>query len=73
MWVVFRWLGGMLSRLLGARGPLQGRWMDLAVLVAGTALWVLMAKWVLEKTGSALPKVTMRRLGLGPGTLKAGI
>ena len=73
VWVVFRWLGGMLSRLLGARGPLQGRWMDLAVLVAGTALWVLMAKWVLEKTGSALPKVTMRRLGLGPGTLKAGI
>jgi putative peptidoglycan lipid II flippase len=73
VWVVFRWLGGMLSRLLGSRVPLQGRWMDLAVLVAGTALWVLMAKWVLEKTGSALPKVTMRRLGLGPGTLKAGI
>jgi len=38
---------------------------DLAVLVAGTAVWAVIAKWVLEKTGSALPKVAMKRLGLG--------
>jgi putative peptidoglycan lipid II flippase len=38
---------------------------DLGVLVAGAAIWVVIAKWVLEKTGSALPKVALKRLGLG--------
>jgi len=28
-------------------------------------LWIVVAKWTLEKTGSALPKVAMKRLGLG--------
>jgi hypothetical protein len=37
----------------------------MAVLVAGTALWVVIVKWVLEKTGSALPRVAMKRLGMG--------
>jgi hypothetical protein len=41
------------------------RWTDLAVLVVGTGLWVVIAKWTLEKTGSALPKVAMKRLRLG--------
>jgi len=36
---------------------------DLTVLLAGTALWVVVVKWVLEKSGSALPRVTMKRLG----------
>jgi putative peptidoglycan lipid II flippase len=39
---------------------------DAAVLAAGTALWLLLVKFVLEKTGSALPRVTVRRLGLKP-------
>jgi putative peptidoglycan lipid II flippase len=65
VWVVFVWLVGILSQLLGARMPLHGRAMDLAVLLAGSALWVLMAKWVLERSGSALPRVMMRRLRLG--------
>jgi len=39
---------------------------DAAVLAAGTALWLLLVKFVLEKTGSALPRVTLRRLGLKP-------
>jgi CTP:molybdopterin cytidylyltransferase MocA len=38
---------------------------DIVVLIAGTALWMLITKWVLEKTGSTLPRVTMRRLGIG--------
>lgn len=38
---------------------------DLAILVAGTALWLAVAKWVLEKTGSALPRVAIKRLRLG--------
>ena len=28
-------------------------------------IWTLIAKWILEKTGSALPRVAMRRLRLG--------
>jgi putative peptidoglycan lipid II flippase len=43
----------------------QARWMDLGVLVVGTAAWVGITKWVLEKSGSALPRVMMKRLGLG--------
>jgi putative peptidoglycan lipid II flippase len=59
--LIFWWLGAVLMKAL----PGQIRWIDLAVLVAGSALWVLMTKWVLEKTGSALPRVAMKRLGLG--------
>jgi len=56
------WLSGQLW------GPLHAahlRWADLALLLAGTALWVAITKWVLERTGSALPRVMMRRLNLG--------
>jgi hypothetical protein len=38
---------------------------DLTILVAGTALWLALVKWMLEKTGSALPRVARKRLGLG--------
>jgi hypothetical protein len=38
---------------------------DAAILVAGLVVWTALAKWVLEKAGSALPRVAMRRLGLG--------
>jgi putative peptidoglycan lipid II flippase len=38
---------------------------DAAILIAGAVLWTVMAKWVLEKAGSALPKVAMRRLRMG--------
>jgi putative peptidoglycan lipid II flippase len=40
------------------------RLVDLSVLLAGTALWLAVTKVVLEKSGSALPRVAMRRLGL---------
>ena len=59
--VLFGAVGGVLHRI----SPGQVYWIDLAVLLAGTALWMAVVKWVLEKTGSALPRVTMRRLGLG--------
>jgi putative peptidoglycan lipid II flippase len=42
----------------------HARWGDLILVVAGAALWLALAKWVLEKTGSALPGVAMKRLGL---------
>ena len=43
----------------------QIRLIDLAMLVAGTALWVLMTKWILERAGSALPRVILKRLKVG--------
>ncbi|MGC9159590.1 MAG: murein biosynthesis integral membrane protein MurJ [Terracidiphilus sp.] len=58
--LLFGWLGGLARRAL----PDQARWIDLAVLVAGMALWTAIAKWVLEKSGSALPRVAMKRIGL---------
>ncbi len=58
--VVFGWLGGALHHAI----PGHVQWIDLAVLVAGTVMWVAVAKWVLQKSGSALPRVAMRRLGL---------
>jgi putative peptidoglycan lipid II flippase len=59
--VIFGWLGGALHKEI----PGHIQWIDLAVLVAGTVLWLAVAKWVLEKSGSALPRVAMKRLGLG--------
>ena len=38
---------------------------DVIILAAGTAAWLLITKWVLERAGSALPRVAMRRLKLG--------
>jgi len=46
-------------------------WADATVLVAGIAVWTLVARWTLEKSGSALPRVTLRRLGLGKSPLRA--
>jgi putative peptidoglycan lipid II flippase len=40
-------------------------WTDAVILVAGIAVWTLIVKWTLEKSGSALPRVALRRLGLG--------
>ncbi len=59
--LLFAWLGGVLLRAM----PGHVLWLDLAILVVGTALWGFVTKWVLEKTGSALPRVLMQRLGMG--------
>jgi len=58
--LLFGWLDGVLHSAI----PGHVYWIDLAVLVAGSALWILITKLVLEKAGSALPRVTMKRLGL---------
>jgi putative peptidoglycan lipid II flippase len=65
VWSVFIWFGGDALRLLGPFLHAPSRWLDLALLLAGMALWGAVASWVLKKTGSALPRVTMKRLGLG--------
>jgi len=38
--------------------------LDALILIAGIVVWTALAMWVLEKSGSALPKVAMKRLGL---------
>jgi len=38
---------------------------DITELLAGGTIWLATATWVLEKSGSALPRVAMKRLGLG--------
>ncbi len=58
-------IAGLFGRLHGANLHRQTQMVDLAILVAGTALWLAVAKWVLEKTGSALPRVAIKRLRLG--------
>jgi hypothetical protein len=63
------WLGvwvlrGMLAHLPGAPLLAHQRLVDLVIVLAGGAIWLAAAKLVLEKTGSALPRVAMKRLGL---------
>jgi putative peptidoglycan lipid II flippase len=59
----FAWMRAHLGAVDWAR---HTRAADAAILAAGTLVWLLLVKTVLEKTGSALPRVTMKRLGLKP-------
>lgn len=61
-WIVFSWLAGMVIRSMHLAA--HGRVYDLAVLVAGSLLWGGISFWVLRRTGSALPRVLMKRLRL---------
>jgi putative peptidoglycan lipid II flippase len=38
---------------------------DAAILFAGSAVWIVMTMWVLDLSGSALPRIAMRRIRLG--------
>jgi putative peptidoglycan lipid II flippase len=60
VWAIFTWVGGVAHHSL----PGQTRWIDLALLVMGSALWTAIAGWVLNQSGSALPRVMLKRLGL---------
>ena len=61
-WIVFSWMAGeLIQRMhLAAHSRLD----DLVVLLAGGLLWSAISLWVLGRTGSALPKVMMKRLRL---------
>lgn len=63
VWVIFSWLGGMVIPLLWPYLRTPSRWTDLDIVLAGMAVWVTVANWVLAKTGSALPRVVRQRLG----------
>ena len=65
VWTLTWSLGVLSGRFLGVLRPSGIRWMDVAELLAGSTLWISMATWILDKTGSALPRVAMKRLGLG--------
>jgi putative peptidoglycan lipid II flippase len=39
-------------------------WLDTAILLASLAVWTLIAKGILQRSGSDLPRVAMKRLGL---------
>lgn len=64
VWVGIWVLREMLVHLPGKPAAAHMRLLDLAIVLAGTVVWLAAAKWVLEKTGSALPRVAMKRLGL---------
>jgi putative peptidoglycan lipid II flippase len=49
---------------IGHAIPVQTRWLDAGELVFGSALWLALAGWSLDRLGSALPRATMRRLGI---------
>ena len=65
VWAIFTWLLGVFWRVLGRDMAATSRWVDLAIIVLGTGLWLGIAKWVLDKSGSMLPRVAMKRLRLG--------
>jgi putative peptidoglycan lipid II flippase len=46
--------------------PGHSRWLDGGELVVGSVLWLLIAGWLLERLGSALPRTALKRFGLKP-------
>jgi putative peptidoglycan lipid II flippase len=64
VWAAIWAVGRLPLHLLHSRVPAQIRWADLFLLILGCGLWVVVARWVLEKSGSVLPRVAMQRLGL---------
>jgi putative peptidoglycan lipid II flippase len=64
VWSVAWTVGRAQAYLSGAQVHIQVSLIYLFVLAAGTLVWVAITHWVLEKTGSALPRVMMKRLGL---------
>jgi putative peptidoglycan lipid II flippase len=63
-WAVLASIERLPIALLHSPIPAQIRWTSLAELIIGCAVWLLAAWVVLEKSGSALPRVAMKRLGL---------
>jgi putative peptidoglycan lipid II flippase len=65
VWTVIWGAGNLPIRLMHSQLASVIRWTDLVEVVAGVAVWVVIAKWVLEKAGSALPGEAMKRMGIG--------
>jgi putative peptidoglycan lipid II flippase len=52
------------THALGIHAHMQNRWLELGLILVGTALWLAATNLILAKTGSALPQVIRRRLKL---------
>lgn len=64
VWFVFTFLLDVGARVLRLHLAVS-RLRDVVILILGSLLWLLIAKAVLERSGSALPRVAMRRLRRG--------
>jgi putative peptidoglycan lipid II flippase len=64
VWGTMLGLHALVGPAGGTHLRLEARTFDVAELVVGSAVWMLVAVFVLEKTGSALPRAAMKRLGL---------
>ena len=65
VWVAVWAVGVVLAHLPTALLRQHARLVDLFVLIVGGVAWLAIAKEVLERLGSALPRVAMKRLRLG--------
>jgi len=63
-WATLLGLERLPIALFHSQVPAQIRWCSLGELLIGCAVWMLAALWVLERSGSALPRVALKRLGL---------
>jgi len=63
VWTVILGLRSLPTQHWSPFHSLPVRLTDVMLLVVGTAVWVVVTNWILERTGSALPRVIMRRLG----------
>ncbi len=64
LWVIVGPLWSSSLQLLGIHAHTQNRWLELGLILVGTALWLAATNLILAKTGSALPQVIRRRLKL---------
>lgn len=65
VWALFGWLPLVAAERLHIELVYASRVRDLIFLALGSLLWLLIVKIVLERTGSALPRVAMSRLRRG--------
>jgi putative peptidoglycan lipid II flippase len=63
-WATVWAVDALLLRIPDVASLLHTRGADLLVLVAGSLIWLAVCIATLEKSGSALPRVAMKKLGL---------
>jgi putative peptidoglycan lipid II flippase len=64
VWGTMLGLHALVGQPGGAHLRMGARTFDVSELVVGSAVWMLIAVFALEKTGSALPRVAVKRLRL---------
>ena len=64
VWFTVWGIAVVLGHVPGTLPLRHARWVDLFELVCGITAWLAITKEVLERSGSALPRVAMKRLGI---------